>query len=292
MRAGGAIRPDFHFVLYDFARQSFNMLKRAGAGTGQTEIERIDTKFLHQVEDHNFFLDRRIAYGGRLQAVAQAFVVEQHRARRLERCRMHLVPIVDELGGLHAICQWRSGRLGSPTRAEPGGSPLVLHIRSEILNSNLQITLTLTAQGDLSFRGQRQSKHRDLPLPGNIHPAQIFRVGQVQSLAIFAAIDLGILTPGLLYVATSLLDNVCHVVPALEMAAAELAFVILLIAGALADFLNLYFMMRELLGSLYHFGCGQRTHPRPRPEPPDSAPFILTEGMEQSQIRRLDTGST
>jgi len=132
---------------------------------------------------------------------------------------------------------------------------------------------------DSFFRRQGQSKYRDLPLPGNIHAAQIFRVRQVQSFAILAAIDLGIFPPSLLKVATSLFDDVAHVIPALEMATAELALLVLLVAGALADFLNLHSMMRELLGSLYHFGCDQRTYPLARPEPPDSVLFILTEGV-------------
>jgi len=80
----------------------------------------------------------------------------------------------------------------------------------------------------------------------------------------FAAIDFGIAAPGLLHIAASLLQQIGGVEPALEMAATELAFLILLVAGALSWFLDFDFVIGELRGSrcARSYGCGQKVHPR------------------------------
>ena len=54
-----------------------------------------------------------------------------------------------------------------------------------------------------------------------------------------AAVDFGVFAPGFLCVATGLLNHVRSVEPTLQMSAAELAFLVLLVAGALSRFLDL-----------------------------------------------------
>lgn len=80
----------------------------------------------------------------------------------------------------------------------------------------------------------------------------------------FAAINLGIVAPGLLYVTTSLFQHVRSVEPALEMPAAELSLGILLVAGTLPRLLDLDLVMRKLRRSLRSggCGCGQGIYPR------------------------------
>jgi hypothetical protein len=83
-----------------------------------------------------------------------------------------------------------------------------------------------------------------------------------------AAVDFGVLAPGLFRVATGLLDHVRSVEPALQMSATELAFLVLLVAGTLSRFLDLDLVMRKLGRSLRirsgQFARRQRTYPRSR----------------------------
>jgi hypothetical protein len=78
------------------------------------------------------------------------------------------------------------------------------------------------------------------------------------------AIDLRITTPSLLRIAASLLQNVGRVEPTLKVSAAELAFLILLIASPLPGLLEFHFVIRKLSGSLHARGYGrsQKIHPR------------------------------
>ena len=70
----------------------------------------------------------------------------------------------------------------------------------------------------------------------------------------FAAIDFGIRSPGLLGIATGLLDHVRGVEPALQVSAAEFALGVFLVAGTLARLLDLHFVMRKLGRSSRGFG--------------------------------------
>ena len=83
-----------------------------------------------------------------------------------------------------------------------------------------------------------------------------------------ATVDFGVLAPGFFRVATGLLNHIRSVEPALQMSAAELAFLVLLVAGALSRLLNLDLVMRKLRRSLPvrsgHFARRQRTYPRSR----------------------------
>ena len=116
------------------------------------------------------------------------------------------------------------------------------------------------------LRRDRQPEHRELPFSGHVQPARRFRIGQIQRLAMLAAIHFRILSPSLRHIAARLLDGVGDVIPAFEMSAAEFAFSVQLIAGALSRFLDFDFVMGKLLwgdvGGPAGFGCGQRSYPR------------------------------
>src|ERR1022692_499091 len=119
----------------------------------------------------------------------------------------------------------------------------------------------------LFLRRQRQPEHRNHPLSRNIDLG--FRgIRQVQSLAVLAAVDLGIRPPGLFRVAAGLLDHILRVEPAFQMAAAEFALFVFLVAGALTGLLDLDLMVGKLGRSLRarrsNFASRQRTYPRSR----------------------------
>ena len=61
-----------------------------------------------------------------------------------------------------------------------------------------------------------------------------------------AAVDFGVLAPRFLGVATGLFDHVRSIEPALQVSAAELAFLVLLVAGPLSRFLNLDLVLWKL----------------------------------------------
>ena len=101
VRTRRTVRLNLHLVRDNFARQRSHGLDRALARSRQAEVERIDPQRFHQMKDFNLFRDRRIAHRRRLQTVAQALVIEQHRPRWLQSRRKILVPVVDEVGGVH-----------------------------------------------------------------------------------------------------------------------------------------------------------------------------------------------
>ena len=80
----------------------------------------------------------------------------------------------------------------------------------------------------------------------------------------FAAIHFGIATPSFLRIAASLFQHVRRVEPAFQVAAAELALLVLLIASPLSRFLDFHLVVGELRGSLRarYYGCSQKVHPR------------------------------
>jgi hypothetical protein len=85
----------------DLAGQGSHVLDRARTGAGQSEIEGVDPQRFHQMKDFDLFGNRRIAHRRRLQSVTQGLIVEQDRPRRLHPWGMVLVPVVDEVGGVH-----------------------------------------------------------------------------------------------------------------------------------------------------------------------------------------------
>ncbi len=119
----------------------------------------------------------------------------------------------------------------------------------------------------LRLRRQRQPEHRNHPLPGDVHLG-FLGIRQIERLAMLAAVDFGIRSPGLFGIAARLLDYIFGVEPALQMPTAELAFLILLVAGALPSLFGLDRVMGKLGRSLRARSCNfasrQRTYPRTR----------------------------
>ena len=78
------------------------------------------------------------------------------------------------------------------------------------------------------------------------------------------AIDFSITTPSFLRIAASLLQDVGRVEPTLEVSAAELAFLVLLIASPLSRLLDFHLVIGELRRSLRarRYGRSQKVHPR------------------------------
>src|ERR1700678_1277605 len=94
----------------------------------------------------------------------------------------------------------------------------------------------LLGTGYFFFWRQRQPEHRNHSLPRNIHFG-FLGIREIERLAMFAAVALGIRSPGFLRVAASLLDDILRVEPAFQMSAAELALLIFLVAGTLPGLL-------------------------------------------------------
>src|ERR1700758_751293 len=99
----------------------------------------------------------------------------------------------------------------------------------------------------LFFWRNGQPKYRKLTFTSYVGAARALRIGQVERPANFAAIDLRIATPGFFDAAAFLLERIGGVEPALQMAAAELAFLVFFVAGALARLLDFDFMVGKLL---------------------------------------------
>ncbi len=116
------------------------------------------------------------------------------------------------------------------------------------------------------FRGQGQSENRNPPRPGDICPARIVGIRQIQCLAMFATIDFCVASPRLFHIPTLPLDQVRQVEPALQMSAAGLALFVFFIAGALPRRFYFHFVARKLRGSCRvgyrRFACGQEIDPR------------------------------
>jgi hypothetical protein len=114
-----------------------------------------------------------------------------------------------------------------------------------------------------------------MTFPSHIEPGHIVRAWQVQGLAVLATVYFSVVPPCAGYITAFLLNHISGVKPALQMSAAELAFGVLLVTGALSQLFEFDFMIRKLLG----FGCccsgGQEFLSRPKavsthilPEPP------------------------
>jgi len=99
----------------------------------------------------------------------------------------------------------------------------------------------------LRLRPNCQPKHRSLSLTRHIQSAHRFGMGQVERFAVLTSINLGVLSPNLLRVATSLLQHVSCVIPAFKMSATKFALGIVFVAGALPRLLDLDLMVWELL---------------------------------------------
>src|SRR5450432_2477220 len=71
----------------------------------------------------------------------------------------------------------------------------------------------------LCFRRQGQAEYRNLSLASNVDNSFV-RIRQIERLAVFAAIDLGVRSPGFVGIAAGLLDRIGGIKPALQMPAA------------------------------------------------------------------------
>ncbi len=119
---------DLHVRAANLPRQSFAVCHGAWSGSGQPDIERVNSQPFHQVEDFDFLFYGRIADGRRLQAVAQRLVIQQDLARRYHRPGIDRVPIVDEISnfGCHSAinpvfhpAERKIGARRDPIRAAP-----------------------------------------------------------------------------------------------------------------------------------------------------------------------------
>jgi hypothetical protein len=124
-----------------------------------------------------------------------------------------------------------------------------------------------------------QAEYRGLSLASHIQPANSVRVGQVERLAVLAAIDFRIRSPGLFGITASLLEHIRGVEPALQMSAAELALGVSLVTGALPWLLDFYFVMWELRWSGCGFARGQEKSSSLRQSAAGFTSFILLEAV-------------
>jgi hypothetical protein len=77
---------------------------------------------------------------------------------------------------------------------------------------------------------------------------------------VFTAVYLGFVSPSSTYIATLLLHNIVKIEPALQVSATKLVFGVLFVAGPLAGFLDLDFVIGELFGGIRlssHPSCSQ-----------------------------------
>ncbi len=97
-RAAGAVRRGSASLLIgDLAAEPLHRLALARSGTGQADVGGLDAQAVHQVEDLDLDLDRRIEDRRALQAVAQRLVIEHHRVSDLEAFGAGCGPVVDQL---------------------------------------------------------------------------------------------------------------------------------------------------------------------------------------------------
>ena len=93
---------------------------------------------------------------------------------------------------------------------------------------------------------QRETEIGDLSLAGDVFSLRIFRIRQVQRLAMLAAVNFRVRTKSLLHITAFAFHNVFAVIPALQVAAAEFTFRVVFIAGALIRFLDFQFVAWQL----------------------------------------------
>src|SRR5438552_7751982 len=103
MCASGAVGADIHLVLRNLARQGLYMLDSSWTSARKTQVERVDPQRLHQMQYFEFLLNGWITNRGRLQAIAQGFVIQLNRAAGNKLPRQGLVPVVDKFGRLHLL---------------------------------------------------------------------------------------------------------------------------------------------------------------------------------------------
>src|SRR5579859_4016711 len=139
----------------------------ARSGARQTDVERVDAELLHQVQDAQLLLDGRIFDRGRLQAVAQRFVVEQDLARRTEAGVVQRVPVVDEFG-MPRHCDYLDVA-GGLAGALAGGTGPGLPSASAFFASGFT-PVAAVVFSRLSFGGSVSPNTDILPRPATLRP--------------------------------------------------------------------------------------------------------------------------
>jgi len=109
MGAAAHIRANLHARTDDLPREGFGIGKRTRPRARQADIDQVDAKRFHQMQDFDFFADRGIAHRRILQAVAQRFVVEHHAPPARDFGLGVCVPVVDEI-----VVHMRSRRKTTP----------------------------------------------------------------------------------------------------------------------------------------------------------------------------------
>ena len=117
MSAGRAVGLDLHLGAANLAGQRLAVGHGARASAGQPDVEHVDADGFHQMKDLDLLFDGRIAHRGRLQAVAQRFVIQQDAAGRDHRAGVDRVPVVNQFRniGSHVI--------GTPSTDAPQRRP-------------------------------------------------------------------------------------------------------------------------------------------------------------------------
>lgn len=160
------------------------------------------------MQDFEFLLNRRIAHGGRLQAVTQSFIGEKNRTGQPQRLRVEAVPVVDEFRDVHnsvfssqlslteqalknsgSIVEWEGHEFHSCRKAQNQSRLLAA---GAMPWSETDFFGNLPLRFFLFLRHNRQSEDRELPHPADVNAARVFRVRQVKRLTEFAAIDFGV----------------------------------------------------------------------------------------------------
>src|SRR5207248_1985716 len=74
VRARGAVWTNTQFLVGDLARETFDARRVRAACARQTNVRRVNAERVHQVQEFDLLLDRRLADRRRLQPVTQGLV--------------------------------------------------------------------------------------------------------------------------------------------------------------------------------------------------------------------------
>src|SRR6516162_916668 len=96
------------------------------------------------------------------------------------------------------------------------------------------------------LRHHRHAKYGQFADPGYVLSPRLLRVGQVEGLAMLAAVYFRIVSITLPHVPASLLDHIRQVKPAFQVPAAEFPLGVLLVTGTLQRLLVFHFVVRQL----------------------------------------------
>ena len=98
--AAGAADPDVHLAIDDFLAEAEHVVEGALAAAGETDVRVLDLEIVHQVQDAQLVVDRRVLDARVLEAVAQRLVDELEALGREPSLSIEFVPIEDKAGAL------------------------------------------------------------------------------------------------------------------------------------------------------------------------------------------------